>query len=65
MNYILAKNDKQLGMCLRMLFDDGLTEVVVHPIMNKQHKVEFRVILDNVEEDRFERLRECYEMLIL
>lgn len=63
MKHLIAKNDKQLGMCLRMLYDDKLTEIRVSPIMNERHKVEFYVILDDIDDTRFEKLRNRYEML--
>lgn len=64
MYYLTAKSDKQLGMCLRMLFSEGLSEIKVKPILNNKHKVEFQVILD-VEEADFNRLKDRYETLTL
>lgn len=63
MKHLIAKSDEQLGMCLRMLHEDKLTEIRVSPIMNERHKVEFHVILDDIDDTRFEKLRNRYEML--
>lgn len=37
MNYILAKNDKQLGICLRMLFPKQ-KRFKINPVMNDRGK---------------------------
>ncbi len=64
MNYLNAKTDKQLGMCLRMLYAEGITEMIVKPLLNEKHKVEFHVVLD-VEESEFNTLKNRYETLTL
>lgn len=64
MNYLTAKSDNQLGMCLRMLYAEGITEMIVKPLLNEKHKVEFHVVLD-VEESEFNTLKNRYETLTL
>lgn len=64
MSYLIAKSDKQLGMCLRMLYAEGFSEISVKPILNAKHKVEFQVVLD-VEESEFSTLKNRYETLTL
>lgn len=64
MYYLNAKTDKQLGMCLRMLYAEGITEMIVKPLLNEKHKVEFHVVLD-VEESEFNTLKNRYETLTL
>lgn len=62
MNYILATNDKQLGICLRMLFAEDLRGYV-DVVMTKKNKIEFHIGID-VNDVTFEMLRKRYEILI-
>ena len=34
MEYLLAKSDRQLGICLRMLYDEGYKGLVVESVIN-------------------------------
>lgn len=61
MDYFLAVNDKQLGICLRMLYAEGL-EVTVKTVRNSKSKIEFHVFI-NAEREDFARLQERYEIL--
>ena len=41
---LLAKSDHQLGMCLRMLYAEGIrSSIPVHSAKNEKGKMEFRV----------------------
>ena len=42
MHELLAKSDRQLGMCLRMLYDEGIPGPLdVHSEINDKGKMEF------------------------
>ena len=46
MHELLAKSDRQLGMCLRMLYDEGLTgPLELKSAINSKGKMEFRVVV--------------------
>lgn len=46
MHELLAKSDRQLGMCLRMLYDEGMPGPLdVHSEINDKGKMEFHVLL--------------------
>ena len=62
MGYFIAKNDKQLGICLRMLLAEGL-EARLEMIFNSKGKVEFHVMTD-VNFERFDELNYRYKTLI-
>mgnify|MGYP000270630535 FL=1 len=62
MDYFLAVNNRQLGICLRMLFADGI-QGHVETVLNKKDKIEFHIRIDTNEEI-FEKLKERYEILI-
>ena len=40
---LLAKSDHQLGMCLRMLYAEGIGPLPVHSAKNEKGKMEFLV----------------------
>ena len=63
MNYLLAKNDEQLGKCIRMLFSDKLNPVTVQTVMNKDRELEYRIMFDT-DEILFEEIERSYEELI-
>lgn len=63
MEYFLAKNDKQLGICLRMLYANGL-KGVPDVVVNDKGKVEFHVHAAAVDKELFDELNRCYEILI-
>lgn len=62
MDYFLAVNNRQLGICLRMLFADGI-QGHVETVLNEKDKIEFHIRIDTNEEI-FEKLKERYEILI-
>lgn len=62
MNYFRAKNDKQLGVCLRMLYAEKI-QGLVETVKNSKGKIEF-CIKARVDEQIFEMLNERYEILI-
>ena len=54
MHKLLAKSDRQLGMCLRMLYDEGMPGPLdVHSEINDKGKMEFHVLLP-VDDETFE-----------
>lgn len=62
MDYFLAVSNRQLGICLRMLFADGI-QGYVETVLNEKDKIEFHIRIDTNEEI-FEKLKERYEILI-
>lgn len=62
MNYIIAKSDKQLGICLRMLYPEQKT-FSPELYLNDKGKVEYRVPID-LSNDRFEYYKHTFEKLI-
>lgn len=62
MNYILAKNDKQLGICLRMLFPKQ-KRFKINPVMNDRGKMEYHVYVD-LDDERFEYYQRTFNTLI-
>lgn len=62
MNYFQAVNDKQLGVCLRMLYAEKI-QPFVKTTMNEKGKIEFHISV-NADQQTFEVLRERYEILI-
>ena len=54
MNYFKAVNDKQLGVCLRMLYADGI-QGTVEVVMNDKNKIEFHVKI-NADQETLEML---------
>lgn len=62
MNYFLAVNNKQLGICLRMLFAEGI-QGNVETVLNGKHKIEFHIRI-NVDEELRKSLVVRYETLI-
>ena len=64
MHELLAKSDRQLGMCLRMLYDEGLTgPLEIKSAINSKGKIEFRVVIP-VEDAEFEKLKRRFETMI-
>lgn len=63
MNYFLAKTDRQLGICIRMLRDERLNDLIVRHEMNEKGRIEYRVYI-SVSEERFEKLNERFRTLI-
>lgn len=61
---LLAKTDRQLGTCLRMLYAEGLHgPLEVYTAKNPKGKIEYRVILP-VDDATFETLQNRYETLL-
>ena len=62
MHELLAKSDRQLGMCLRMLYDEGMPRLDLHSEINDKGKMEFHVLL-SVDDETFERLQKRFETM--
>lgn len=62
MQYMRAVNNKQLGICLRLLFSEGL-QGMVETVMNGKGRIEFHVRA-NTTEAIFDELARRYEILI-
>lgn len=62
MNHFKAVNDKQLGVCLRMLYADGI-QGFVDVVMNDKGKIEFHIHI-NADQATLEMLLKRYEILI-
>lgn len=55
--YFVATNDRQLGVCLRMLYAEKIQPIVL-TVLNDKNKVEFRISIsvdDNLMNDLLER----------
>ena len=63
MHELLAKSDRQLGMCLRMLYDEGMPKLDLHSEINDKGKMEFHVLLP-VDDETFERLQKRFEAMV-
>ena len=62
MHELVAKSDRQLGMCLRMLYDEGMPKLDLHSEINDKGKMEFHVLLP-VDDETFERLQKRFETM--
>ena len=62
MHELLAKSDRQLGMCLRMLYDEGMPRLDLHSEINDKGKMEYHVLLP-VDDETFERLQKRFETM--
>lgn len=62
MDYFLATSNKQLGICLRMLYAEKI-QGFVETVQNPKGKIEFHIRINAAKED-FEMLRTRYEILI-
>ena len=61
---LLAKSDHQLGMCLRMLYAEGIrSSIPVHSAKNEKGKMELLVTVP-VDDAQFEVLERRYQTLI-
>ena len=61
---LLAKSDHQLGMCLRMLYAEGIRgPLPVHSAKNEKGKMEFFVTVP-VDDAQFEVLERRYQTMI-
>ena len=63
MEYLLAKSDRQLGIGMRMLHDEGYKKLVVESVINAKNRMEFLIYVD-VDADTMERLNARYQTLI-
>ena len=64
MKFLLTKTDRQLGVCLRLLYAEGIREPLhVESAKNKSGKIEVRVFVP-VDDERFEALQRSYQTLI-
>lgn len=63
MEYLLAKSDRQLGICLRMLYDEGYKGLVVESVINAKNRMEFHVKV-MADEDKMAKLNDRYQTLI-
>ena len=61
--YLLAKSDRQLGICLRMLYDEGYRGLVVESVINAKNRMEFHVKV-MADEDKMAKLNDRYQTLI-
>ena len=62
MHELLAKSDRQLGMRLRMLYDEGMPRLDLHSEINDKGKMEYHVLLP-VDDETFERLQMRFETM--
>ena len=62
MGYFRAVNDRQLGICLRMLFAEKI-HGIVQTVVNDKGKIEFHISIQ-AHQDLFEELNERYKILI-
>ena len=63
MEYLLARSDRQLGICLRMLYDEGYKNLVVESEINAKNRMEFHVKV-RADEPTMAKLNERYQTLI-
>ena len=63
MHELLAKSDRQLGMCLRMLYGEGMSHLDLHSEINDKGKMEFHVLLP-VDDETFEHFQKRFETMI-
>lgn len=62
MDYFLAKSDKQLGICLRMLYAEDI-QGRVEVVMNRKHKIEYHIKIDATKAF-FDELSKRYDINI-
>ena len=63
MKSFLAKSDRQLGICIRMLNDEGYYDLMIHSEKNAKNRMEILVYI-KADEDTYERLLKRYLTLI-
>lgn len=64
MHELLARSDRKLGMCLRMLYDEGMPgPLELQSAINGKGRMEFRVMLP-VDDAKFEQLKKRFETMI-
>lgn len=63
MKSFLAKSNRQLGICIRMLNDEGYYDLMIHSEKNAKNRMEILVYI-KADEDTYERLLNRYLTLI-
>ena len=63
MKSFLAKSDRQLGICIRMLNDEGYYDLMIHSEKNAKNRMEILVYI-KADKDTYERLLNRYLTLI-
>lgn len=63
MKSFLAKSDRQLGICIRMLNGEGYYDLMIHSEKNAKSRMEIRVYIDT-DTSTYERLLNRYLTLI-
>ena len=63
MECLLAKSDRQLGIGMRMLHDEGYKKLVIESVINAKNRMEFLIYVD-VDADTMARLNARYQTLI-
>lgn len=63
MESFLAKSDRQLGICIRMLNDEGFSDLSIHSETNAKNRMEVLVYIET-DADTYERLLKRYLTLI-
>lgn len=63
MKSFLAKSDRQLGICIRMLNDEGFYRLTIESSKNSKSRMEVRVFIET-DEETYERLLKRYLTLI-
>lgn len=58
-----AKNDKQLGVCLRMLNAEGISRVSVESKLNSRDRTEYFIRV-KLSQKRYAELNERYKYMI-
>lgn len=58
-----ATNAKQLDICLRMLYADGI-DFRVRVVENSKQKIEYRIALHTDDEEIYRKLLERYRILV-
>lgn len=61
--FFLAKNDRQLGICLRMLLAEGINGIMIEQLVNERDKIEFHISA-GMDEQTFDMLSKKYRILI-
>ena len=59
----LAKSDRQLGICIRMLNDEGFSDLSIHSETNAKNRMEVLVYIET-DADTYDRLLKRYLTLI-
>lgn len=63
MESFLTKSDRQLGICIRMLNDEGFYRLTIESSKNSKSRMEVRVFIET-DEETYERLLKRYLTLI-